>query len=251
MSERDALDSIAKRFSSKGDLKDKQSSVTDPGGWSINAKMTDLSFRTMKEHFHGNSCLELASSDGQMTRQLLDLFERVVAIDGSSIQIERLNSSIQSDKLKTHVALIEEFETDEKFDVVVMSYVLEHVEDPVFCLSHAASFLAPGGTLLVTVPSATSLHRRVALEIGYIDSLHEFSDADVFSGHRRVYDSESLKYDIDKSGLTTNGIDGILLKPLTQAQMENWFSDELIEGFYQVGKEYPELCSSICASICQ
>ena len=45
------LDQIAERFSSKGYLDSNTSNVEDPGGWTINTRMTGFSFRTMRPYF--------------------------------------------------------------------------------------------------------------------------------------------------------------------------------------------------------
>jgi 2-polyprenyl-3-methyl-5-hydroxy-6-metoxy-1,4-benzoquinol methylase len=239
------LDQIAERFSSKGYLDSNTSNVEDPGGWTINARMTGFSFRTMRPYFKGSTCLEVACADGEMTGNLLKHFDRVVAFDGSQTQIDRLNDNITNSKLETHVALMEDFKTNELFSTIVVSYVLEHVEDSIESLKHIKQFLAPGGVILVVVPNGSSIHRMIALEMGLIKSLTEFSPGDIFSGHRRTYLPETLKSDIVASGLKYIALEGILFKPLSQKQMEDWFTDEMLEGFYLTGKKFPKLCSSM------
>jgi SAM-dependent methyltransferase len=56
----------------------------------------------------------------------------------------------------------EAFEPPERFDVIVLADVLEHLEDPCAGLERAARLLAPGGVLCVVTPDPASLTARVA-----------------------------------------------------------------------------------------
>ncbi len=49
----------------------------------------------------------------------------------------------------------------ERFDLVTMSHVIEHVPDPLRMLRQLAALLAPGGRLMVTTPNAQSLGARL------------------------------------------------------------------------------------------
>jgi general stress protein 26 len=35
------------------------------------------------------------------------------------------------------------------------------------------------------------------------------------------------------------------LKFLANGQIEQWFSQDMIQAFYELGKDYPELCAEI------
>ena len=48
------------------------------------------------------------------------------------------------------------------FDVITLSHVLEHVEDPRSTLGLARRFIRPGGELLIWIPNFNSLQRRFA-----------------------------------------------------------------------------------------
>lgn len=50
---------------------------------------------------------------------------------------------------------------DERFDVIVMSEIIEHVPHPMDWLSHAASLLKPDGIIYLTTPNFDALGRRV------------------------------------------------------------------------------------------
>ncbi len=48
----------------------------------------------------------------------------------------------------------------QSFDVIVLSEVLEHVEEPQRALAHLHDALAPGGRLIITTPFLMPLHNR-------------------------------------------------------------------------------------------
>ena len=61
---------------------------------------------------------------------------------------------------ETQVDLVEgyfeTFSSDEKFDVINMGFVLEHVDDPIGLLNRVKNWLAPGGRLFLGVPNGNS-----------------------------------------------------------------------------------------------
>ncbi len=59
-----------------------------------------------------------------------------------------------------HIRNAEVEEVDGTWSAVIFWHSLEHLRQPARALSHAATLLAPGGTLVVAVPNATSLQAR-------------------------------------------------------------------------------------------
>jgi 2-polyprenyl-3-methyl-5-hydroxy-6-metoxy-1,4-benzoquinol methylase len=55
----------------------------------------------------------------------------------------------------------EEFATDDRFDLVFMSHVIEHVLDPVDTVLRMAALLKEGGVLYVETPNVASLDARI------------------------------------------------------------------------------------------
>lgn len=56
---------------------------------------------------------------------------------------------------------IEDFTTDEKFDLILMLNLIEHVKDPVGMLKKASAMLAPGGRILIKTPNYDALDARL------------------------------------------------------------------------------------------
>lgn len=61
--------------------------------------------------------------------------------------------------LEVHVGRIEEYETSDHYDAVVILHTLEHMPDPTAVLQRLREFLAPGGVLAIVGPNAGSFDR--------------------------------------------------------------------------------------------
>jgi SAM-dependent methyltransferase len=79
----------------------------------------------------------------------------VVDPDPASIEAAR------SRGLDGFAGTIEEFETSERFDLVLMLNLIEHVADPVAVLAKAASLLAPDGLIWLQTPNFRALDARI------------------------------------------------------------------------------------------
>jgi len=64
---------------------------------------------------------------------------------------------------------------DERFDLITLNKVLEHVEDPIAMLSRARRWIRPGGLLYVEVPDASAAQEGPEREEFFIEHLHVFS----------------------------------------------------------------------------
>lgn len=147
--------------------------------------------------------------------------------------------------MKTYHSLFEEFNPEQTFDTIVASYVLEHVEDPVGVLKQAAGWLKPQGRILIVVPHADSLHRRLAVCMGLQQTTDTLGATDRQLGHRRVYTIAGMEQDIRQAGFAIVRRQGSLLKPLPQGMMSG-FATALLEGFMKLGDDLPmEYASSI------
>jgi 2-polyprenyl-3-methyl-5-hydroxy-6-metoxy-1,4-benzoquinol methylase len=84
------------------------------------------------------------------------------------------------------------------FDVILCLDVLEHLRDPTATLLNAAAALAPGGSILVSVPNVT--HGAVRLEL--LSGKFRYRDSGLLDrGHLRFFDKEGVDELIRQAGL--------------------------------------------------
>lgn len=210
----------------------------------FNARLIDYRFRELLPFVAGaRLCVELGSADGRMTGQLAGAVDRLVAVDGSPAYVETLRRRLP--EVEAVCCLFEEFVPPEPPDAVVAAHVLEHVADPVGLLARVRSYLAPTGSVVVSVPNADSLHRHVGVAMGLLSDVTELNDADRRIGHRRVYTRASLLADVEAAGLTPVHVGGVFLKPLSNAQIEEQWTAALQDAFFEVGRAHPELCAEL------
>lgn len=194
----------------------------------------------------GNSLLELGLGHGYSSLKFSEKFKRHVVIEGSEEIITLFNINFGTKKISIIHSYFEEYTAEEKFDVIVMGFILEHVADPSLILQKYKQFLNPGGSIFIAVPNAETLNKRFGYEAGLIKNLEELSQADLALGHRRLFTVDSLKSLVSSKGLSIKAIEGIFLKPITTQQIINLdLSEEILQAMLKVGINYPELCVGI------
>jgi 2-polyprenyl-3-methyl-5-hydroxy-6-metoxy-1,4-benzoquinol methylase len=203
------------------------------------------SFNVMRRYIRpGERVLEMGPAEGTMTELLLQGGFNVEAVEGSNIFANTLRERFPS--LNVHEALFEEFEPREKFEVVILGHVLEHVVDPVAILRRVRNWLVPGiGRVLVAVPNARSLHRQAAVIMGLLPSEYAMSEKDRHHGHRRIYNPETLRADFISAGLQIEVFGGYWLKPLSDRQLQEQWSPEQLQAYMRLGERYPDIAAEL------
>lgn len=199
---------------------------------------------TIIPRIKGPKVLEMGCSGGLMTAKLARRFLKLTVVDGSSKYIDCSKKLVGDRKVNFIISLFENFETEERFDDIIMSHILEHVENPVSVLKRAKKLLKDKGKIHIAVPNARSLHRMIGQKMGLIKRLDELTSNDQKMGHRRIYDKDSLKKDIKKAGLKVVGSEGVFLKPLSAYQIKNW-DKNILDAFSKVAKSFSDYCSTI------
>jgi 2-polyprenyl-3-methyl-5-hydroxy-6-metoxy-1,4-benzoquinol methylase len=178
-----------------------------------------------------------------MTELLASRFKDLFLVDGAETFCHDLKRRFPNAKV-VH-SIFEEYKPNCKFDNIILGHVLEHVIDPVEILAMAKTWLNPNGRILAAVPNARSLHRQAAVLMSLLKSEDSMNEADLHHGHRRVFNPESFRNAFLEAGLQIEIFGGYWLKPVSNKQIEENWSPEMLHAFMKLGERYPDISGEI------
>jgi 2-polyprenyl-3-methyl-5-hydroxy-6-metoxy-1,4-benzoquinol methylase len=194
--------------------------------------------------------LELGCSDGYMTSLLNVIASDHVVVEAAPEFIELARKAVPEGVTFVQ-ALFEEYEPDRQFDLVVMSFILEHVVDPSNLIVRARRWLTPHtGRIVAIVPNIRAFSRQLGRAIGVVGELAEITPSEQAHGHRRSYDRIAFDRDVERGGAEILARGGLVVKPFANTHMDLMLrqgiigADQLL-GLERLGTEYPDLCHSI------
>ena len=206
--------------------------------------------QSFQPFFRPGSMLELGSFKGDFTRRLLGHFEDVSCVEASDQAMAEAQRRL-GDKVQFHNALFEQVELPRRYDNIVMTHVLEHLDDPVSVLARVnKEWLAPGGRFFLACPNANAPSRQIAVKMGLISHNSAVTPAEAEHGHRCTYALDTLERDATAAGLKVVHRSGIFFKALANFQWDRLLQTDIIspaylDGCYALGQQYPDLCSTI------
>jgi 2-polyprenyl-3-methyl-5-hydroxy-6-metoxy-1,4-benzoquinol methylase len=212
--------------------------------------MHPFMLRSFAPFFNKGNILELGSFKGEVTKRLIEHFEDITCVEGSDVAADEARQKL-GNKVKIHTATFEEVELTKKYDNIIMTHVLEHIDDPVKVLKRVNDeWLADNGRFFLVCPNANAPSRQIAVKMGLITHNSAVTEAEEAHGHRITYTLDTLERDAKQAGLKVTYRSGIFFKALANFQWDKILqtdivSDEYLEGCYQLGQQYPDLCSSI------
>jgi len=228
-------------------LDERSGSYNEPLGDLNRRFFSRTAARLLRAKLGAGPFLMLGLGDGEVANELAQMIGPLRVVEGSASLVERtaLNRDVTVD-----VALFEEYNPGESFGTLIASHVLEHVEDPAAVLRRATQWVAPEGQLIVTVPNADSMHRRVGVALGLLDRTDDLNAGDRALGHRRVYGVASLSADLASGGWLCDSLGGFHLKVVSNAQMADW-SIELLDAMFEVSLGLPPECAADLWAVCR
>lgn len=206
--------------------------------------ITKYKILEIKKHIHGKTMLDIGCGVGFTSKALSPYFESIFAIDGSSNKISKAIEHNGSSNIKYIHTLFESFKPNCQFDFICTFNVLEHIQNIDEFLSLIKSWMTKSARVVISVPNALGLHKRIGYHIGLINDYYQLTTADLKKGHHHVFDRNKLHKLLTKNGFNIIHSGGILLKPLSHAQMKDW-DLKVVDALYEIGKDLPDYCSSL------
>jgi len=200
--------------------------------------------------FRPGNLLELGSFKGDVTKRLVPYFDDISCVDASDAAVAEAAKKLPK-SVKIYTSLFEEAELPEKYDNIVMTHALEHLDDPIKVLKRINDeWLSDRGRFFLVVPNANAPSRQIAVKMGLISHNTAVTDAEKAHGHRITYTFDTLERDARAGGLNIVHRSGIFFKALANFQWDKILetdivSPEYLEGCYQLGQQYPDLCASL------
>lgn len=214
--------------------------------------MHPFMMRSFMPFFKPGTCLELGSHQGAFTSRLAAHFGAgaLTCVEASGEAATAARHALGPD-IRIVNARFEDAALPQRYDNIVMTHVLEHLDDPVAVLKRVNDeWLAEGGRFFLVCPNANAPSRQIAVKMGLISHNTAVTPAEAEHGHFITYSLDTLERDAVKAGLKVVQRSGIFFKALANFQWDKLLktdiiSPEYLEGCYQLGQVYPDLCSSI------
>jgi SAM-dependent methyltransferase len=212
--------------------------------------MHPFMIRAFEPFFRRGKLLELGSFRGDFTKRLVPYFEDITCVEASD-EASAYAAGELAGKATIIKSTFEQVRLPDKYDNIVLTHVVEHLDDPVATLKRVnEEWLSEKGRLFLVCPNAHAPSRQIAVRMGLITHQAAVTPAEKEHGHRITYSLDTLERDARAGGLRVVYRSGIFFKALANFQWDQLLSTDIIskeylDACYEVGQLYPDLCSSI------
>ncbi len=147
----------------------------------------------------GLTVLEIGCATGYFTRKLIEKECNVVALEKDS-EAYKIAKKIKGAKVLycdvNHInKMIDE---EEKFDLILLADILEHLENPIETLISLKKYLKKGGKFLISIPNIANFSIRLSLLLGKF----EYQDFGILDKtHLRLFTKTTFEELLQKAGL--------------------------------------------------
>jgi len=186
--------------------------------------------KSFEPFFKKGNLLELGSFKGDFTRRCLPYFDEITCVEASDEAIIIAKNEF-GDKVTFINSIFEEVSLPQKYDNIILTQ-------------------SDKGRFFLVCPNANAPSRQIAVKMGLITHNSAITPAEKEHGHHITYTLDTLERDAKKAGLKVVHRSGIFFKALANFQWDRLLqtdiiSKEYLDGCFELGQQYPDLCSSI------
>jgi len=106
--------------------------------------------------------LDIACGDGRVAEELIKIGHEVYGIDISEKAVKLANEK----GVKAELANVENYQPEQKFDLVIATDILEHLFEPLEILKKMKKWLTENGKIIVNMPNHFDLRNRLRILFG-------------------------------------------------------------------------------------
>ena len=212
--------------------------------------MHHFMIKALSTFFKRGNILEMGSFKGDFTKRLQPFFDDITCIEASNKAINEAKKNIRKN-IKIINSRFEDVILKNKYNNIVLTHVLEHLDDPILVLKRINNeWLADDGYFFVICPNANAPSRQIAVKMGLLSHNSTVTSSEKKHGHRITYSLDTLERDMKLANFDVVYRSGIFFKALANFQWDQLLntdiiSKEYLDGCYELGHQYPDLCSSI------
>ncbi len=131
------------------------------------------------------------------------------------------------------------------FDDIILSNVLEHLDNPLKALLSMRRVMAPGASIHILSPNCESLNRRMGVQMGILKSICEIPEKEIAIGHKHAMSVADIENMARESALHVKEKIGVVLKPLPTPEMLKW-PEERLKALFELSPSLPpEICHEV------
>ena len=157
--------------------------------------------KSFKPFFKSGNLLELGSFKGDFTKKIFPYFNDITCVEASTLAIDVAKNEI-GNKVKFVNGLFEDVNLPTKYENIILTHVLEHIDNPVALLKKINDeWLSDTGRFYLVCPNANAPSRQIAVKMGLISHNTAITPAEKEHGHVTTYTLDTLERDAKAAGL--------------------------------------------------
>jgi 2-polyprenyl-3-methyl-5-hydroxy-6-metoxy-1,4-benzoquinol methylase len=211
--------------------------------------LRDYMLRSFEPYLPQGPVLEMGCYKGEFTELLASRCPDLTVMEAAENLIDHTRKRVGAQVKFIH-SRFEDARPETAYKAIFLMHTLEHLDDPVSVLKRVNNWLADDGILFLVVPNAYAPSRQIAVKMGLIEHPEAVTQGEYEHGHRITYSLATLERDARAAGLTIRDKGGVFFKPFANFQFDKLMQTDIIsqaylDGCYELGKTYPDLCASI------